>query len=184
VDFSWRFDAWFLGLPASPLDGGEVRALVLRPVQAGSGARKRVDSLSVSVEGGVEGDRWASDQERTGEDQISLVNIHVLESLAGSDPDRRALSGDNLQVDLDLTEQNLPPGSELAIGGAVLVVSAQAHIPCGKFLERYGTTAVKKVLRANRKGRRGRGVICTVRQAGEIHVGDKIRVTRPGLPAS
>jgi len=139
-----------------------------------------VDSVRVTPEGGIEGDRWAGDPERTGEDQISLVNIHVLESLAGTDPDRCALSGDNLQVDLDLTEDNLPPGSELAIGTAKLVVSNQAHIPCGKFLERYGKTAVKKVLRANRKGRRGRGVVCTVEQSGVIGVGDVIHVTRPG----
>ena len=180
MDFSWRFDSWFTGLPESPKVQGEVRALVLRPPGAASGVRERVDSITVSVEGGIEGDRWASDEERTGEDQISLVNIHVLQSLAGTDPDRCALSGDNLQVDLDITEENLPVGTELAIGSALLVVSPQPHMPCEKFLKRYGATAIKKVLRANRKGRRGRGVICLVVQPGCIAVGDQIHLSRPG----
>ncbi len=179
MDFSWRFDSWFTGLPASPKEEGEVRALVIRPPEGGSGARERVDSITVTVEGGIDGDRWASDEERTGNDQISLVNIHVLESLAGKDPDRCALSGDNMQVDLDLTEANLPIGTELAIGTAVLVVSPQPHIPCQKFLDRYGLTAVKRVLRANRKGRRGRGVVCMVQRAGCIQVGDRILLKRP-----
>ncbi|MFT7485900.1 MAG: MOSC domain-containing protein YiiM [Candidatus Paceibacteria bacterium] len=180
MDFSWRFDSWFTGLPESPTDEGHVCALVIRPPEGGSGARERVESIEVSVERGVQGDRWATDEERTGQDQISLVNIHVLESLAGKDPDRCALSGDNLHVDLDLTEANLPVGTQLFIGTATLEVSTQAHIPCGKFLDRYGATAVKKVLRANRKGRRGRGVICMVAQSGTIRAGDKIKLQRPG----
>ena len=152
--------------------------MVLRPPGAGTGARKIVEHMRVSVERGIEGDRWYEEERDLPFHQVSLVNIHVLESLAGEDPQRCALSGDNLQVDLDLTEANLPAGTQLSIGSAVLEVSPPPHIPCGKFHERYGVKAVKKVLRANKKGRRGRGVICTVRVAGEFQLGDRICVKR------
>lgn len=179
MDLSWRFDRWWDQLPASPRDEGSVCGLVLRVPGGGTGARERVESLQVTVEGGIEGDRWSVDEERLGADHVSLINIHVLASVAGDDPDRRALSGDNLQVDLDLTEENLPVGALLEVGTAVLEVSPQPHQPCAKFHQRYGETAVKQVLRANRRGRRGRGVLCTVRQAGRIGLGDRIRVVRP-----
>ena len=175
----WRFDLWWRGLPRSPRDVGALRGIVLRPPGGASGARACVDAVTVSVAAGLEGDRWSSDPERTEQDQVALINVHVLASLAGDDPERRALSGDNLHVDLDLSEENLPVGTRLSIGGAVLEVSPQAHQPCRKFHERYGVTAVKKVLRANRRGRRGRGVLCLVRQGGELRVGDEIRVERP-----
>lgn len=178
MDLSWRFDRWFRQLPQSPRDEGRVEALVRRPPAGGSGAREVVERVQVTPEEGVVGDRWSVDQERTGQDQISLVNIHVLTALAGPELERRALSGDNLQVDLDLSEANLPPGTRLEIGSAVLEVSTQPHMPCKKFLERYGVTAVKKVLRGNKTGRRGRGMICMVVQAGEFAVGDSIRVVR------
>lgn len=155
-----------------------VRRLVLRPPGGGTGSRRIVESVTVSEERGLEGDRWFEDESDLPYHQISLVNIHVLESLAGKDPERCALSGDNLQVDLDLSEANLPVGTQLSIGSALLEVSPLPHIPCGKFHERYGVKAVKKVLRANKKGRRGRGVVCFVRQAGQFQVGDPIRVNR------
>ena len=89
------------------------------------------------------------------------------------------LSGDNLEVDLDLTEANLPVGTRLTIGSAQLEVSADPHRPCKKFHERYGASAVKKVARANKRGRRGRGLLASVLSAGEIRAGDVIRVERP-----
>jgi len=179
MDLSWRYDFWWSHLPASPKDVGALRGIVLRTPGAGTGAREIVESVKVSVTGGLEGDRWSVDEQRTEADQVALINVHVLGSVAGDDPERRALSGDNLHVDLDLTEANLPVGTRLAIGSAILEVSPQAHQPCGKFHDRYGVSAVKKVLRANRKGRRGRGVLCLVRRDGELRVGDEIRVERP-----
>lgn len=182
MDLSWRFDMWYFGLPKSPRDQGEVRALCLRPPEGGQGARELVEEAEFSPEIGMHGDRWSVDEERTGQDQISLVNIHVISSFAET-AEERAQCGDNLHVDLDLSEANLPAGSLLEIGTAVLEVSAQPHQPCKKFLLRFGQSAVKKVLRANRKGRRGRGLICMVKQAGKIRVGDAIRVVRGPGPA-
>ena len=174
LDFSFRFDKWFEGLPQSPRDRGTVRRCVLRPAP---GERLTPDAIELRPGHGAVGDAWNDKHENT-ENEISLINVHVVESLAG-DPARAALSGDNLQVDLDLSERNLPVGTRLAIGAAVLVVSPQPHRPCAQFVERFGATAAKRVARANRRGRRGRGVLCTIERGGTIRNGDEISVQRP-----
>ena len=175
MDFSFRFDLWYALLPASPRDDGRVVRCVIRPAHD---QRTTPAAIRVSPERGVETDRWDSDAARRPGNQVSLINVHVLRSLAG-DEERMALSGDNLHVDLELSESNLPVGTRLSIGSALLEISADPHRPCKKFHQRFGANAVKKVVRASKKGRRGRGVLATVLRAGEIRVGDAIRVERP-----
>ena len=175
MDFSFRFDLWYALLTASPKDEGRVERCVIRPAHD---RRETPAAIRVSPERGVEQDRWDSDAARRPGNQVSLINVHVLRSLAGAE-ERMALSGDNLQVDLELSEANLPVGTRLAIGSALLEVSADPHRPCKKFHQRFGASAVKKVVRASKKGRRGRGLLATVLRAGEIRVGDVIRVERP-----
>jgi hypothetical protein len=175
VDLSFRFDLWYALLPKSPLEDGRVVRCVLRPAQD---QRETPDTIRVSPEHGVELDRWDTDPQRRPGNQVSLINVHVLRSIAGGE-ERMSLSGDNLEVDLDLTETNLPVGTRLSIGSALLEVSADPHRPCGKFHERYGASAVKKVARANQRGRRGRGLLASVVRAGEVRAGDAIRVERP-----
>jgi MOSC domain-containing protein YiiM len=175
VDLSFRFDWWYSRLPASPRDEGRVVRCVTRPA---IDRRETPDSIRVSPERGVELDRWDTDPHRRAGNQVSLINVHVLRSLAGGE-ERMALSGDNLQVDLELSESNLPVGTRLSIGSALLEVSADPHRPCRKFHERFGASAVKKVVRASKLGRRGRGLLATVLRAGEIRAGDTIRVERP-----
>jgi len=153
-----------------------VHACVIRP---GPGERLRAESIHVTPGEGIEGDRWATDEHRREGSQVSLVNVHVVRSLADGDEGKMALSGDNLQVDLDLCEANLPAGTRLLIGGAVLEVSTEPHRPCRQFVERFGATGAKKVARANRVGHRGRGLLCLVHREGTIRVGDEIRVERP-----
>ena len=178
LDFSWRFDGWIRRLPASPKETGRVDGLVLRPEGSGEGERQRVESAVVVPESGVEGDRWSASPYATAGNEVSLINTHLLKAISDGDEERGALSGDNLQVDLDLSEENLPVGTRLLIGGAVLEVSDVEHRPCGSFVERFGKTATKRVARANRLGLRGRGVLCHVRVRGEIRVGDQISVER------
>lgn len=177
MDFSFRFDWWFACLPGSPRDAGTVELCVLRTAR---GERGIVETLSVSPERGIEGDRWISDPHRREGNQVSLMNVHVLRALAGSDGRRQALAGDNLIVDLDLSEANLPPGAVLTIGGCALEISTDPHRPCRLFEARYGVTAVKKVQRGNARGRRARGVLARCIRAGTIRNGDRIRVSRPG----
>lgn len=177
VDLSFRFDAWWAGLPKSPTESGRVEKLVVRPRHGAPKERTTPASIELTPEDGILGDRWLDDEHGSEGTQVSLINVHVLRSLA-RDEEQGVLSGDNLQVDLDLTEENLPVGTRLEVGSAVLQVSEVVHRPCKRFLERFGTTAAKKVARANRKSRRGRGVLCRILQGGKIDVGDTIRVVR------
>jgi MOSC domain-containing protein YiiM len=179
LDFSWRFDGWLRRLPVSPKEIGKVEGLVVRPEGSGEGERQRVESVVVLPESGVEGDRWAASPYATAGNEVSLINIHLLRVISDGDEERGALSGDNLQVDLDLSQENLPVGTRLSIGEAVLEVSDVEHLPCGRFVERFGKTSTKRVARGNRLGLRSRGVLCHVRVGGEITTGDQIRVDRP-----
>ena len=82
--------------------------------------------------GGIDGDRWASEPSPDPAGQVSLMNARFLRQIAGHD-DAVALAGDNLIVDLDLSEENLPPGSRLAIGESVVVeINGEPHTGCGK----------------------------------------------------
>jgi MOSC domain-containing protein YiiM len=177
VDFSFRFDFWWNRLPASPSTAGTVEGLVVRP---GEGERERRTEIEVDVETGIVGDRWELLEETGRANQVALINVHVLRSLANGDPERMARSGDNLHVDLDLSEENLPPGAHLTVGQVVLRVSEMPHRPCLNFSAAFGPTASKKVARAGRRGLRGRGVLCEVMQGGRLQVGDKVYVRRPG----
>lgn len=150
---------------------------MIRPAH---GERITPQAARATPEGGMEGDRWTTDEHRSPGNQVSLVNVHLLRALAGGDEARMALSGDNLQVDLDLSERNLPTGTQLTIGEVVLEVTPDPHRPCRKFHERYGAIGVKRVVRGNRTGRRGRGVLARVVRGGMLRVGDAIHVKRPG----
>ena len=151
--------------------------IVVRPPSDEPGPRETRDKITVTPKGGIEGDKWACSEERLLGAQVSLINVHVLRSLAESD-DRMSLAGDNLIVDLELSEANLPPGTVLRVGSVMLEVSEVPHEPCDRFKDRYGKTAAKKVGRANRTGKRGRGVMTRVLEAGEIKTGDGIIVVR------
>ena len=118
-----------------------------------------------------------TDEHRRPGNQVSLMNVHVLRSIAGEEA-RMSLAGDNLLVDLDLSEENLPPGTLLEIGDARIRISNDLHRPCRQFHSRFGAMSVKKIVRANRVGRRGRGVLAEIVTAGTIRVGDEIRVRR------
>lgn len=175
MDLSFRFDLWLALLRRSPRDHGKVELCVVRTAK---GERETPSELRVSPERGVEGDRWLTDPHKRPGNQVSLINLHVLRSLAGRDVDRMALAGDNLIVDLDLAEASLPAGTKLAVGGAELEISTDPHRPCRSFEARYGVSAVKKVRRGIARGRRSRGVLARCTKAGTIRVGDAIAVVR------
>ena len=149
-------------------------------VRPRAGERLAPDVIHVDVDGGVIGDLWATDPHRKPGNQVSLMNVHVLDSLCDGDEARALLAGDNLHVDLDLSEANLPVGTTLTMGETVLEVSSDPHRPCRSFVARFGATGAKKVARANRVGKRGRGVLTRVLHGGSIRVGDTIHVRRPG----
>ena len=116
--------------------------------------------------------------------QLNLMNHRLVEFLA-QDPEREALAGDQMFVDLDLSHDNLPAWSELHIGGsegAVIVVTDQPHNGCGKFIARYGKDAMTFVNGPEGKPRRLRGLCARVARPGPVRPGDEVVVVRPSQP--
>ena len=125
---------------ASPADVGTVVLVVRRPAE---GERE------VLVEGvldfpGLVGDRHTFRDRRYEGTEITLMNARVVDLLAGGDRDVWALAGDQLYVDLDLSEENLPPGTRLQVGSATLEVSDVPHTGCAKFTARFGSDATRQ----------------------------------------
>jgi MOSC domain-containing protein YiiM len=174
IDLSFRFDGWFDRLPRSPCERGEVARCVLR---TGPGQRATPESIELAAGRGAIGDAWSTHEHSLPGNEVALINVHVIRSLA-DDEAHTAMSGDTLQVDLDISEANLPVGTLLEVGEALLRVSELPHRPCAKFVKRFGPVAAKKVARANRRGLRGRGVLCSIERGGIVRIGDPIVVRR------
>jgi MOSC domain-containing protein YiiM len=154
---------------ASPDDGGRVKAIVARPA---TDERRTSESAHFSVEAGVAGDRWAAAGGQA-DQQVSLVNSRLLHLLAGGDEERMAQAGDNLVVDLDLSDENLPPGQRLRVGDALLEMTAAPHTGCDKFAARFGRDATRFINAAARKNLHLRGRYARVIEAGTVRVGDE-----------
>jgi hypothetical protein len=162
----------------SPADHGILKMIVRRP---GVDEREVISQGELSLEEGLAGDSWRDrasrhtpDGSASTEAQITLMNARAITLLAQSE-DRWPLAGDQLYADLDLSEDNLPPGTQLAIGSAVLEVSAQPHTGCKKFSARFGVEAMKFVNSPEGKRLHLRGINTRVVQAGTIHVGDPVK---------
>ena len=108
------------------------------------------------------------------DDQLTIMSTRVL---AAIEPDRARwpLAGDQLYVDLDLGAENLPPGTRLTIGGAIVEVSAKPHTGCAKFSARFGSDALRWINGPDGRELRMRGVNARIIQGGTIHVGDTVR---------
>ena len=116
--------------------------------------------------------------------QLNVINARVL-GWWPSTPERRALAGDQLHVDLDLSVANLPPGTRLALGSAVIEVTAQPHTGCAKFVERFGREAMRFVNSPVGRELRLRGLNARVVEPGVVYPGDTIRkVYVPELAAT
>ena len=165
----------------SPKDGGTLQLIVRRPKP---GERELVEVGELDITEGLIGDSWkARGSSRTtsgaahADMQLNVMNARAIALIATS-KERWALAGDQLMVDLDLSDENLPPGTRLAIGTAVIEVTAIPHNGCKKFVARYGVDAVKFVNSAIGKQLHLRGINTRVVQAGVIRVGDVARKTR------
>ena len=93
-------------------------------------------------------------------------------ALVARDPERRQLAGDQLFIDLDLSDENLPPGTRLSIGSAIIEVTDQPHTGCKKFVARFGMEALKFIESSEGKQLHMRGINAKVVQPGTIRVGD------------
>ena len=167
-------------LEPAPRTTGSVNGLVLRPSR---GERKTVERLELDIEKGILGDRWGSKRHKSKNRQVSAIRSDVLHCLAGHAEE--ALSGDNLHLDLDLSEQNLPIGSEVAIGSKVrLRVSPEVYGPCHLFEARFGKNAYAASISETWLPLRGRGVLLEVIHGGEIQIGDTITVVKRTEPTN
>jgi MOSC domain-containing protein YiiM len=156
----------------SPKDNGVVELIVSRPRPSG---REVLDHAQLDPGEGLKGDGWrtrvASPDPAT---QLTIMNARVI-ALVAQDRARWPLAGDQLYVDLDLAHDNLPPGTELEIGSAVVEVSAEPHLGCGKFVERFGVEAMKFVNSPLGRQLHLRGINARVVCAGAVRVGDRAR---------
>jgi MOSC domain-containing protein YiiM len=109
--------------------------------------------------------------------QINIINARLI-ALVAQDRERWPLAGDQLYLDMDLSSVNLPPGTRLAIGTALLEVTSQPHTGCGKFVERFGLDAMKFVNSPLGRELNLRGINARVVQPGTIRPGDIARKHR------
>jgi hypothetical protein len=108
-----------------PRDAGTVRLVCVRK---GKGLHETPTQVAVTVERGVEGDRWFDDAERKVGQQVTLMSARVAALIAGDDIPLH-MAGDNFLVDLDLSVAALPVGTRVRIGSALLEVTPDPHRP-------------------------------------------------------
>jgi hypothetical protein len=162
----------------APRDFGLLKMIVRRP-QVDS--RETVQEAELSLTDGLIGDNWKMRSNRhmpdgsaNPEAQITIMNARSI-ALVAQTENRWPLAGDQLYIDLDLSEANLPPGTRLAIGSAILEVSPLPHTGCNKFSSRFGVEAMKFVNTPEGKQLHLRGINTRIVQPGTIHVGDVVR---------
>jgi hypothetical protein len=166
------------GLPAaqlSPADAGTLELMVRRPA---IGRRDVLTLGHLDPLAGLIGDTWnqrgssrTADRSPHPDMQITIMNSRVVALIAG-DRSRWALAGDQLYVDLDLSAANLPAGTRLAIGTAIVEVTAQPHTGCGKFAERFGVDATKFVNSPTGRALNLRGINARVVAGGVVRTGE------------
>ena len=162
----------------SPKDQGMLKMIVRRP---NVDEREIVDECELDLQYGLAGDSWkvrgsshTSDGSADINAQLTIMNSRVIALLA-QDEARWPLAGDQLYIDMDLSDNNIPPGTRLAFGSAVIEVSAQPHTGCKKFSSRFGMDAIKFVNSPEGKQLHLRGINTRVIQAGTIRVGDVLK---------
>lgn len=160
----------------SPRDEGPVVMIVRRP---GVNEREVVDEAELDPVHGLVGDNWGAkgslstlDGSAHPDMQLTIMNARVIE-LVAQDRARWPLAGDQLYVDLDLSAENLPPGTRLMIGSAIVEVTAVPHTGCHKFSARFGRDAMKFVNWS--KDLHYRGINAKTVRGGMIRVGDVVR---------
>lgn len=159
----------------SPRDAGPLRLIVRRPDR---NRREVIAAGQLDPVEGLVGDNWkargwrgSADRSAHPDMQLNIMNARVA-ALVAQDRDRWALAGDQLYLDLDLSGSNLPAGTRLAIGGAVIEVTAEPHTGCAKFIARFGLDAMKFVNSPVGRELNLRGINAKVIRAGTIRVGD------------
>ena len=166
----------------SPQDEGVLELIVRRPAVD---ARESVTDGYLDTEKGLVGDNWLSrgnshtlDGAADPEMQLNIMNARVV-ALVADHPTRRQLAGDQLFLDMDLSYENLPPGTRLALGEAIIEVTAPPHTGCKKFAARFGRDAMVFVKSGLGKKLNFRGINAKVTRSGAVRIGDVARKISP-----
>jgi len=159
----------------SPSDKGVLKLIVRRPE---TDRREVLSEGTLDPAFGLAGDNWLARGSRSTADgsadpemQLNIMNARVI-ALVAQDPERWALAGDQLFIDMDLSPDNLPPGTRLSIGSAIIEVTPPPHTGCRKFVARFGKDAMVFVNSGIGKQLNLRGVNAKVIQAGTVRTND------------
>ena len=170
-----ELEAGLRSLPSAPADEG-VLALIVR--RRADGVRETPPRVQLTLDEGVPGDGWNRRPPRDPEAQLAIMRHDVAQLIANGQP--LTLFGDNLFVELDISAANLPLGTRLRVGNALVEVTAKPHNGCVKFCGRFGEPALHFVQAAATRDQNLRGIYWKVIAAGAVDVGSAIRVlTRP-----
>lgn len=158
----------------APKEFGTLELIVARPAVD---ERLELASAQLDVDRGLVADRWSGGSRPNPKAQVTVMNVRATQLVAG-DRSRWALAGDQLYVDFDLSAENVPAGTMLAIGSAVIEVTDQPHLGCEKFAARFGPSA--RILANSPEGTalNFRGVNTRVVQAGTVRAKDAVRKVR------
>lgn len=159
----------------APKDAGVVELIVRRP---GVNDREILSETELRLDEGLVGDSWKRRRSTSTPDgspnplmQLNIMSARVI-ALVAPDRNRWQLAGDQFFLDLDLSEENMPAGTRLSLGSAVIEVTPPPHLGCQKFVARFGLDAMKFVNSPVGKQLHLRGLNARVVQAGVIRVGD------------
>lgn len=166
-----ELESGFDKLADPPRGTGRVSLIIRR---LADGTRETPESASLTIAAGLRGDGWSRRPPRDLDAQLTVMRFDIARLIANGQP--LTLFGDNLLVDLDISQQNLPPGTHLQVGKCAVEVTSLAHNGCAKFKDRFGGDALRFTALERIRDQKIRGIHWRIIEEGEIRVGDPIEI--------
>lgn len=161
----------------SPRDQGTVELIVRRPAK---GEREVIERAELDPEHGLIGDHWSTSKPDPDPlAQVTLMNSRAAGLIAG-DRDNWPLAGNQLYVDLDISDRNAPPGTRIAVGDAVIEITDLSQPGCERFAKHFGPSALQLARSPEGVELNLRGVNARVVSAGEVATGDTASIVSAG----